>query len=101
MKHFNTLTLVENEVIRLGEMRKLLAVIVNGMEGSTREEIESAIHYIEGSLSDISDNLSTNFQCLFEEIASTDLEKASTMMSDKGYEVGSLEDIPQRDGVEE
>ena len=98
MKHFNTLTLVENEVIRLGEMRKLLAVIVNGMEGSTREEIESAIHYIEGSLSDISDNLSTNFQCLFEEIASTSLEKASTMMSDKGYEVGSLEDIPQRDG---
>lgn len=26
------------------------------------------------------------------------LEKASTMMSDKGYQVGSLEDIPQRDG---
>ena len=29
---------------------------------------------------------------------STNLEKASTMMSDKGYEVGSLQDIPQRDG---
>lgn len=31
---------------------------------------------------------------------STNLEKASSMMSDKGYEVGSLEDIPQRDGYE-
>ena len=69
MKHFNALTEVENEVIRLAEMRKLLAVIVNGTDGSSREEIESAIHYIEGSVADISERLSDKFQQLFDAIA--------------------------------
>ena len=69
MKHFNALTEVENEVIRLAEMRKLLAVITNGTDGSSREEIESAIHYVEGSIADISDRLSDKFQQLFEAIA--------------------------------
>ena len=74
MKHFNALTEVENEVIRLAEMRKLLSVITNGMEGSTRDEIESAIHYIEGSISDISEQLSERFQLLFDSIAREDDE---------------------------
>ena len=74
MKHFNALTEVENEVIRLAEMRKLLAVIVNGTDGSSREEIESAIHYIEGSVADISERLSDRFQLLFDSIASDDKE---------------------------
>jgi acetolactate synthase small subunit len=69
MKHFNALTEVENEVIRLAEMRKLLAVIVNGTDGSSREEIESAIHYIEGSVADISERLSDKFQQLFDAVA--------------------------------
>lgn len=69
MKYFNELTDVENEIIRLGEMRKLLAVIANGTDGSTRDEIESAIHYIEGSISDISDRLFERFQILFNAIA--------------------------------
>lgn len=69
MKHFNALTAVENQVIRLSEMRNLLAVITNGMEGSTREQIESAVHYIEGSIDDISNQLSDQFQILFDQIA--------------------------------
>ena len=69
MKYFNALTEVENEVIRLAEMRKLLAVITNGTDGSSREEIESAIHYIEGSVADISDRLSDKFQQLFDAVA--------------------------------
>lgn len=72
MKHFNALTAVENQVIRLAEMRNLLAVITNGMEGSTREQIESAVHYIEGSIDDISDQLSKQFQILFEQIANSE-----------------------------
>ena len=72
MKYFNALTEVENEVIRLAEMRKLLAVIVNGTDGSSREEIESAIHYIEGSVADISERLSDKFQQLFEAIAAAE-----------------------------
>lgn len=69
MKHFNALTAVENQIIRLSEMRNLLAVITNGMEGSTREQIESAVHYIEGSIDDISNQLSDQFQILFDQIA--------------------------------
>ena len=69
MKHFNALTEVENQIIRLAEMRKLLSVITNGTEGSTRDEIESAIHYIEGSISDISERLSERFEVLFNSIA--------------------------------
>ena len=69
MKYFNELTQVENQVIRLAEMKKLLAVLVNGMESSNSDEVESAIHYIEGSIVDISEQLSENFQRLFEAIA--------------------------------
>jgi hypothetical protein len=69
MKHFYELTEVENQVIRLSEMRNLLRVITNGMETSTREEVESAVNYIEGSVCDISEKLSEKFQILFESVA--------------------------------
>ena len=69
MKHFAQLTNVENQVIRLAEMRKLLAVIVNGLDGSDKEEVDSAISYIEGSIDDISAKLSEEFQTLWDTIA--------------------------------
>ena len=69
MKHFAQLTNVENQVIRLAEMRKLLAVIVNGLDGSDKEEVDSAISYIEGSIDDISEKLSAEFQTLWDTIA--------------------------------
>ena len=69
MKHFVELTNVENQVIRLAEMRKLLAVIVNGLDGSSKEEVDSAISYIEGSIDDISAKLSEEFQTLWDAIA--------------------------------
>ena len=53
MKHFAQLTNVENQVIRLAEMRHLLAVIVNGADSSSKEEVDSAIAYIQGSVDDI------------------------------------------------
>lgn len=70
MKYFSALTDVENEVIRLSEMRNLLAVITNGLDGSSKEEIVSTLHYIEGSIRDISENLSIKFQNLFDNIVS-------------------------------
>ena len=75
MKHFKALTEVENQVIRLAEMRNLLAVIVNGIECSTADEVESTVHYIEGSISDISEQLSEKFQRLFEVIAQDSRDK--------------------------
>lgn len=68
MKYFNALNEVENEVIRLGELKNLLAVIANGLECSSSEEIVSSINYIEGSIRDISDNLSEKFQILFDAV---------------------------------
>ena len=69
MKHFAQLTNVENQVIRLAEMRNLLAVIVNGLDGSDKEEVDSAINYIQGSIDDISAKLSEEFQTLWDTIA--------------------------------
>ena len=68
MKYFNALNEVENEVIRLGELKNLLAVVVNGIECSSSEEIISSIHYIEENIRDISDNLSDKFQILFDAV---------------------------------
>ena len=73
MKHFTQLTNVENQVIRLAEIRHLLAVIVNGLEGSSKEEVDSAINYIQGSVDDISEKLSEEFQTLWDAIATDDI----------------------------
>ncbi len=69
MKHFVELTNVENQVIRLAEMRNLLAVIVNGADTSSKEEVDSAIAYIQGSIDDISEKLSEEFQVLWDHVA--------------------------------
>jgi len=73
VKHFTQLTNVENQVIRLAEIRHLLAVIVNGLEGSSKEEVDSAIAYIQGSVDDISEKLSEEFQTLWDMIANEDI----------------------------
>jgi hypothetical protein len=74
MKYFVELTNVENQVLRLVEMRHLLAVIVNGLDGSSKEEVDSAISYIQGSVDDISEKLSEEFQLLFDTIATDDIK---------------------------
>lgn len=68
MKHYTRLMQIEEQVIRLEEMRNLVAVIGNGIDCSTEAEIASAVHYIEGSIADISQQLSENFKLLFNEI---------------------------------
>ena len=73
MKYFVELTNVENQVLRLVEMRRLLAVIVNGVDGSSKEEVDSAINYIQGSIDDISEKLSDQFQLLWDTIATDDI----------------------------
>lgn len=69
MKYFDALTQVENQVIRLSEMRNMLAVLTNGIDGSSEEEVTSAFHYVEGTIADISEQLSESFQHLFDVIA--------------------------------
>lgn len=69
MKHWEALNEVDTQVVRLAEMRNLLAVIINGIDSSSQEEIVSAFHYIEGSIDDISEQLSEKFQQLHEAVA--------------------------------
>jgi hypothetical protein len=74
MKYFDQLTSVENEIIRLGELKNLYEVISNGADSSNNEQLISAIGYIEGSLSDIYQNLMNNYQTLFDTVASDSKE---------------------------
>jgi hypothetical protein len=69
MKHFNALTEVENQIIRLASMRDTYNVIINGAEQSTKEELISAMEYIQGSIEDIADMALEKFQILFDSIA--------------------------------
>jgi len=73
VKYFAELTNVENQVLRLVEMRRLLAVIVNGLDGSSKEEVDSAVNYIQGSIDNISEKLSDQFQLLWDTIATDDI----------------------------
>ena len=75
MKYFDALDNVETEIVRLSEMRNLLAVLINGVDSSSREEIISAFHYIEGSISDISDQLLDEFLQLHYALASDKKDK--------------------------
>ena len=75
MKHFEVLNEVDTQVVRLAEMRNLLAVIINGLDSSSQEEIVSAFHYIEGSIDDISEQLSEKFQQLHEAVAADSRKK--------------------------
>ena len=75
MKYFEALNEVDTQVVRLAEMRNLLAVIINGLDSSSQEEIVSAFHYIEGSIDDISEQLSEKFQQLHEAVAADSRKK--------------------------
>jgi len=68
MKHFDELDSIETEIIRLGELKNLYALISNGAESSDKEQIISAIQYVEGSLEDIQSNLAYKYQVLFNAI---------------------------------
>ena len=75
MKYFTALDQVDTQVVRLAEMRNLLAVIINGVDSSSHEEAVSALHYIEGSVRDISEQLSEKFQQLHEAVAADSRKK--------------------------
>ena len=69
MKHFGELDSIETEIIRLGELKNLYALISNGAESSDKEQIISSIQYVEGSLEDIQSNLAYKYQVLFNAIS--------------------------------
>jgi len=68
MKYFNNLTAVESEIIRLGYLRSLLTVLSNAYETSNQEDIENCIWQAKELADSINENLSEEFQNLWDTV---------------------------------
>jgi len=66
MKYWTELNNLETQLIRLDSMRSLFSVMASGAEESSSEDIRNALWYIEGSLNDITQNLRSEFDELWE-----------------------------------
>ena len=66
MKYWSELSRLETQIIRLEEMRSLFSVLASGAEESSAEDVRSALWYVEGSLTDIHQNLRSEFDALWE-----------------------------------
>lgn len=52
---------IQFQAERLAEMTKLMNVLSNGLESSSKEEIISSFEYIRGSIEDIAEQLNQHF----------------------------------------
>lgn len=75
MKYWSELNNLETQIIRLETMRSLFSILANGVESSSDEDIRNALWYIEGSLTDIHQNLRSEFNELWEIVSNDDHEK--------------------------
>ena len=74
MKYWTELNRLETQIIRLETMRSLFSVLASGAEESSEEDIRNALWYIEGSLTDIHNELRNEFDELWEHVLSDDRE---------------------------
>ena len=74
MKYWTELNRIEDSIIRLETMRSLFSVMASGAEESSAEDIRSALWYVEGSLTDIHQNLRSEFNDLWE-VVKNDVEE--------------------------
>ena len=74
MKYWTELNRLETQIIRLETMRSLFSVMASGAEESSAEDIRSALWYVEGSLTDIHQNLRSEFNDLWE-VVKNDVEE--------------------------
>ena len=76
MKYWSELNRLETQIIRLETMRSLFSVLASGAEESSEEDVRNALWYVEGSLSDIHNELRNEFDELWEHVLSDDREDA-------------------------
>ena len=76
MKYWSELNNLETQIIRLETMRSLFSVMASGAEESSAEDIRNALWYIEGSLTDIHNELRNEFDGLWEHVSSDDRKDA-------------------------
>ena len=72
MKYWTELNRLETQIIRLETMRSLFSVLASGAEESSEEDIRNALWYVEGSLTDIHQNLRSEFNDLWEVVKYAD-----------------------------
>ena len=72
MKYWSELNRLETQIIRLETMRSLFSVMASGAEESSAEDICNALWYIEGSLSDIHNEMRNEFDELWEVVKHDD-----------------------------
>ena len=68
MKYWTELNRIEDSIIRLETMRSLFSVMASGAEESSPDDIRNALWYVEGSLSDIHNELRSDFDALWETV---------------------------------
>jgi hypothetical protein len=72
MKHWSELNRLETQIIRLETMRSLFSVLASGAEESSAEDVQNALWHIEGSLSDIHNELRNDFESLWQAVLEDD-----------------------------
>jgi hypothetical protein len=70
MKYWNTMTNLENEILRVREFKTLLDVTTRGLTetGSTPEETSTVLYTLLGMIEDIDSKMYDNFQSLWDEV---------------------------------
>jgi 5-methylthioribose kinase len=68
MNYYSNLNAVESEIIRLGSLRSLLTILANAVESSNQEDIENCIWQAKELADSINENLSEEFQNLWDTI---------------------------------
>ena len=72
MKYWTELNRLETQIIRLETMRSLFSVLASGAEESRDEDVRNALWYVEGSLTDIHNELRSDFNDLWEVVKYAD-----------------------------
>ena len=75
MKYWTELNNLETQIIRLETMQSLFSVLACGVEESSKEDIRNALWYVEGSLSDIHQDLRKEFNELWDVVSHEDSNK--------------------------
>jgi len=84
MKYWSELNRLETQIIRLETMRSLFSVMASGAEESSAEDIRNALWYIEGSLSDIHNEMRNEFDELWDIVKNDYSEELVERVKHKG-----------------
>jgi hypothetical protein len=97
MKHWNELTELETEIIRVGEFKNLFKLLVAGTENYVDIKVlQSAIYTMEGMIDDIDSTLYEKFQTVWnvvrDESFSEEEEEFSTTEEEFNFKFPTMDD---------